>query len=161
LDEPLTDTTPNFTISSLDSQTKKRGRPAGSKNKSTTPPTATQVNADIKQALATLETAYNLIATGLVMTGLNHSLESWIESAEGLKKSNEDALRAAPKLAHWIANAGSTGGAATFVITHGMAFATLYSVAREELSERRAQNVSRETFTPDDAVVSGFESQVA
>jgi hypothetical protein len=87
--------------------------------------------------MATLDSFYNLIATGLMMTGLHVTMKEWVDGAESLKLSNEDALKAAPKLASWIANAGSTGGATTFILTHGMVLAGVVTTARTELTERR------------------------
>lgn len=127
------DKAPTFEIPTP-AQRRGPGRPKGATAAKTT---ATASNAEIKQAMATLESFYNIVATGLLLTGMHSTLAEWTTSAEQLKATNEDALKAAPKLAHWIANAGSTGGSATFVLTHGMAFAGIAGVARTELAARR------------------------
>jgi hypothetical protein len=114
---------------------KPRGRPPGSKTK--TAPTATQVNADVRQALATLESMYNMVSTGLLLGGFMDTFAVWQEQADKLSKTNEDALKSAPKLAAWIARAGSTGGAATLIIGHGMAAFAVAGTLRGELVERQ------------------------
>lgn len=131
----MPDKTPDITITDAkDSAPKKRGRPAGSTNK--TP--ASGPAADVAKAMATLDNAYNMVATGLVMFGLNQSAETWVDSAEQLKATNKDALTASPKVAAYIANAGTAGGAGTLLLTHGMAFAGLAKIVNSELAERRA-----------------------
>jgi hypothetical protein len=89
--------------------------------------------------MSTLDSAYNLIATGLVIAGLEQTAVEWADSAEQLKSTNEDALKASPKLARMIANAGSTGGGATLLLTHGMALAGLFKTAQRELVSKREQ----------------------
>jgi hypothetical protein len=125
------------------------GRPKGSTTKSA--PTATAVNADVRQALATLESLYNMVGLGLGAFGLTETLGKWIEQTERLKATNEDALKAAPKVAKFLASTGTAGGSATFLITHAMAFGTVALVAREEVAQRfpaKDKPVSRET-SPD------------
>lgn len=131
------DTPPAFTLEG----TAKRGpgRPKGATTK--TAPTATAVNADVRQALATLESMYKVVGLGLMMVGPATAVE-WMEQTEKLKETNEDALKAAPKLAKWIANTGTAGGAATFLLAHGMAFASVAGVARGELREKAQERAA-------------------
>lgn len=116
-----------------DTTPKRRGRPPGSVNK---PANATASN-DVKNAMSALDNAYNLIAMGLTIAGLTDTATAWAMAAEGLRASNENALKSAPKLAKAIANVGSTGGAATLIISHAVAFYGVVNVARSELQERR------------------------
>lgn len=131
------DTPPNLTGKITVETGEKRGpgRPKGSTTKSA--PTATAVSADVRAAKATLESMYKVVGIGLATAGLTRSAEAWIEQTETLSASNEDALKSSPKLAKWLANVGSTGGAATLILMHGMAAATVVSIARAELAERR------------------------
>ena len=135
---------PSFNIETP-SATPKRG-PGRPKGSTTTTPNNTVVNRDVKQAMATLDSFYNIVSTGLLMTGLHETMGEWSSSAEQLKTTNEDALKAAPKLAKWIANAGTTGGSATFILTHGMAFAGVFAIARKELASKvKAQPTAEDT----------------
>ena len=131
------DKAPNLDGAPLSFEVPKRGpgRPAGSKTKSA--PTATQVSADVRAAKATLESMYKIVGLGLMTFGLTRSAEEWMEQTTTLSAANEDALKASPKLAKWLANAGSTGGATTLIVMHGMAIANVAGIAREELAERR------------------------
>jgi len=115
---------------------KKRGpgRPKGSTNAAKN---ASATAADVRQAMATLESLYDFTAAGLVMFGFNDSAASWVESAARLKATNEDALKAAPKLAATIARMGQTGGTATFIIAHVMAVSSLLRSVQGEVAERR------------------------
>ena len=129
----MADKTPDITITDANDTPKRRGRPPGSTNKVPTSGPA----ADVIKAMATLDNAYNMVATGLFMFGLSESANMWIDSAEQLKATNKDALTAAPKLAKYIANAGTAGGAGTLLLTHGMAFAGLAKIVTVELAARR------------------------
>lgn len=149
----MSDSPPVFRIEDDEPQPKRGpGRPRKDANSSAPAPkpTATALNADVRKAMATLDSGYNLVATGLTLFGLTESAKDWINSAEQLKATNEDALKASPKLAKAIANAGSTGGAATFLLTHGMAFASLFSVLRAEIADKRADAILKEHPVPDD-----------
>lgn len=117
-----------------DSAPKRRGRPPGSTNKN---PANATASADVKNAMSTLDNAYDLIGMGLMLAGLTNTATAWISSAEGLRATNESALKSAPKLARAIANIGSTGGAATLIISHAVAIYGVINVARTELAERR------------------------
>lgn len=126
--------TPSFTF---EPETKRApGRPKGSPNKTRTAPTATSA-ADIRQALATMDTLYHAIGMGLLMSGLHKSLDLWSAQTVKLQEQNESALKSAPKLAKFISNAGQTGGAATFLAAHAMAGFTLVSYIRAERGERQ------------------------
>lgn len=116
------------------------GRPKGSGTKTASAGPAT----DVKKALATLNSAYNLIATGLMAAGMTKTAEVWAETAADLAKTNEDALNASPKLAKMLASTGSLGGTSTFIVTHVMAATSVAVVARNELAERRAAKAGEE-----------------
>lgn len=149
----MADKPPTFVIEDDEPQPKRgpgRPRKDASSAPSTPRTTATAINADVRKAMATLDSGYNLVATGLTLFGLTKSAEDWISSAEQLKATNEDALKASPKLAKAIANAGSTGGAATFLLTHGMALASLFGVLRSEIADKRADAILAEHPVPDD-----------
>ena len=136
---------PSFTITD-DAPRRKPGRPKGSTNTSTT---ATAINQDVKKALATLDSIYSLMGTGLMVMGLSQSATDWADSAEQLSKTNEDALRANPKLAKMIGNIGSTGGSITFFITHGMAVLSLAKTVRNEIQDKRLESELAKTPVPD------------
>lgn len=132
----MSDTAPKITISA-DPPKRGPGRPR--KEDAAPRPvvaSSTATPADVKKALATLDSAYNLVATGLVVMGLDRSANEWVDSAEQLKKTNEDALKASPKLAKAIASTGSTGGSLTFMVTHSMAVFGLFRVVQSELQDR-------------------------
>ena len=132
------DTAPKLDGSKITIETGEKrgpGRPKGSTTKSA--PTATAVSADVRAAKATLESMYKVVGIGLMAAGLTRTAEAWVDQVETLSASNEDALKSSPKLAKWLANVGSTGGAATLIIMHGMAAVSVVSVARDELAERR------------------------
>lgn len=116
---------------------KRRGRPPGSTNKPKAAQGATDAST-LKQALASLDSLYKVTTLGLTMVGLTDTAETWANRVDDLQKSNEDALKAAPRLAAAIANAGSVGGATAFFAAHVMALAPVMMVARIELAERRA-----------------------
>lgn len=99
-----------------------RGRPKGSTNAARS---ATAVNADVKQALASLDMLYELVATGLLMWGKPQTATVWASKSQSLRETNENALKAAPKLAKMLATAGSTSGTITFLTTHVVAFGAL------------------------------------
>jgi len=136
----------SFTINDAKPELKADRKPRV--NASAAPKTAPTAGtpADVKKAMATLDSAYNMVATGLMVFGLPDTANVWIESAEQLKVSNEDALKASPKLAKAIASAGSTGGAATLIITHVMAFASVFAVMRAEMQAKRGEDVT--SFEP-------------
>ncbi|QWY84664.1 hypothetical protein SEA_BADULIA_11 [Microbacterium phage Badulia] len=135
----MSDTAPKFTVSTAptDKPAKRGpGRPPGSTNKTKEPATVTK--AEVDKAMATLESSYNLITTGLVMFGLTDSATVWVESSAELEKTNRDALTASPKITKAIIQTGNTGGSFTFLLTHGMAFAGLAKAVNIELAARRA-----------------------
>lgn len=113
----------------------RRGRPPGSKNRTTA--SGTTDAATLKQALATLDSLYSFTASGLLMLGLPQTAMDWAESAEKLSKTNGEALKASPRLAKAIANAGNVGGATTFVVAHAMAISSLVQGVNRELAARR------------------------
>lgn len=143
----MVDNVPTFTINDAKDVPKADRKPRTTPVRETKT-TAPATPAEVKKALATLDSAYNMIATGLLMFGLNDTLAAWQESAGQLQATNEDALKASPKLAKWIANVGSTGGAATFILTHGLAFATVARVATSELTARREANEAAQRTAP-------------
>lgn len=142
-DEPIkftidTDTPPA-------SEKPRRGRPPGSKNRTPVARSTATDAATLKQALATLDSLYEFASVGLLMLGLPQTATDWAESAERLSKTNEEALKAAPKLARAIANAGNVGGATTFVVAHVMAVSSVVQGVNRELAARRI--TSEETVT--------------
>jgi len=142
-DDKITPPT-KFTIN--DTKTAPRGRPPGSRNK-TTPPTSQKSatpTADVRQALATLESAYKMVALGLVMTGMHETATEWANRTEALKETNADALASAPKLAKMIAGAGTTGGTAAFIFAHVMALGSVVAVGRAELMAKAVDKPQRE-----------------
>jgi hypothetical protein len=142
----MADTPPKtFTID--DEPKRGRGRPAT--GAAAPKVTVTATTQDVKKAMATLDSGYNLVATGLMLFGLERSAAEWADSAEQLKLTNEDALKASPKLAKAIASAGSTGGSATFLVTHGMALFGLFTTLRSELADKRADKIIETTPVED------------
>lgn len=139
--------TPTFESVSPEPAKRGPGRPKGSRNK-TAPATATGTAADIRQAIATLESMYDLAAMGLMLAGLTETATAWVAATDDLKRTNEDALKAAPRLAKAIARVGSTGGSATFFLTHGVAFAGVFATARTEFAAKRAERAE----APDEPV---------
>jgi len=144
----MADTPPKIVVEDSPPAKRGPGRPKGSTNKATTPIAAD--TRDVKKALATLNGAYNLIATGMMALGLTETAKAWAETAEDLNKTNADALQAAPKLARMIAAGGSVGGAGTFLVTHFMAVASISTLARKEYLDRKAEKLLNDTPVPDD-----------
>lgn len=138
--EPVT-----FTINDAKDAPKNERKPRVAQT-ATPKATVSAATADVKKAMATLDSAYNMVATGFVMFGLTETGNAWIDAAEQLKLTNEDALKASPKLAKAIAGAGSTGGAATFILTHAMALAGVFGALRKELAERRVTAETEQSF---------------
>ena len=148
----MSDTPPKITIS--DAPPKPERKSVASPRVSAPKTSGTgNLSLDVKKAMATLESGYNLISMGLLLGGLPESAIEWNESAENLKATNAEALSAAPKLAKAIASAGGTGGSAAFIVTHGMALLALSRIATAEITAKRKDkpkpNVSRETFQPE------------
>lgn len=132
----ISDTPP---ASSADAPQKRGpGRPRGSSN-AKKPAAGSTDQKTLTQALATMDSLYDLASGGLMLIGLPATAQSWVEQAERLKASNKETLKASPKLAASIANAGSVGGATTFFVAHAMALGTVAMIARQELALRRAQ----------------------
>lgn len=130
----------NFTIDTdtapKSAAPKKRGRPPGSTNAAKT---ATATAADVRQAMATLESAYDFTTVALTMFGFTSTAVAWVESANRLKATNEDALKAAPKLAASIARMGQVGGTTAFMVSHIMAVGGLIRGVQSEILQRRAE----------------------
>lgn len=128
----MADTPPKVTVS-VEPEKRGPGRPKGS----TSAPKSAGPATDVKKALATLNSAYNLIATGLMAAGLEKTASAWAETAADLSKTNEDALNSSPKLAKMLASTGEVGGSGAFIVTHTMATFSMMMIARAELAERR------------------------
>jgi len=143
-----------FSIDDRPPTTVKRapGRPKGSTNKPRATASATDA-ATLKQALASLDSLYDFTTLGLTMFGFAETASEWVTAAESLRATNEDALKASPRLAQAIARAGSVGGATTFFIAHAVA---LGGVMRSAQAELRARNVATEPKTSDDPTVIPF-----
>lgn len=114
---------------------KKRGRPAGSTNAAKS---ASATASDVRQAMATLESLYDFTTVGLTMFGFTTTAEQWVAQSAHLKATNEDALKAAPKLAASIARMGQVGGTTAFMVAHVMAVGNLVRSVQAEVFARRA-----------------------
>lgn len=112
------------------------GRPKGSTKAAKATVTT---SADVKAALASLDMVYELIGTGLLIWGKPASLSVWQSKSATLRESNENALKAAPKLAKFLASAGSTGGAITLLTTHAVAFGALAMTLQIEIAMGREE----------------------
>lgn len=132
---PADDKAPQLTIPSPPKRG--RGRPAKEDTAPRTVKPSATPTADVKKAMSTLDSAYTMIATGLMVLGLDKTAAEWVDTSEQLNKTNEAALIAAPKLAKRIASAGETGGGAQFFVTHALAIAGVVRIAQGELTERR------------------------
>lgn len=132
---------PVITTPTVDATKPKRGRPPGAPNKA---PSAASTSQDVRQAAAALESMYGLIGAGLFMAGFPVTATKWASATDDLTESNKEALAASPKLAKWIANTGQTGGAATLIMTHAVAFGSVALAFREEKALKDADKPKRE-----------------
>ncbi len=107
------------------------GRPVGATKAATA-----QTN-DVRQALASLDMLYEIIGTGLLMIGKPLTAASWQDRSATLRDTNENALKAAPKLAKFLAGAGQTSGAITILATHAVAFGAVAMVFQMESAVQR------------------------
>jgi len=131
------------------------GRPKGSRNRpkedappssakpSAAKPTATQ--AEIKQALATLESLYGMLGTGLLLTGHPMTATAWADQAEKLTKTNEDYLKASPRLVKMINSTGEVSGVFGFIAAHAAAALPVGAVFMMERASKAAQNEEAQT----------------
>lgn len=137
---PDDEKTPNFGTPKISAAPAKgprgRGRPPGTPNKPKTADAPT-TNAEVDQAMQVLESMYDFLGMGLMMGQLPATASHLEEQREGLRASNEKALRAAPKLCRSIARVGSTGGSATFLMTNAMLAYGLWNVANREIDNKR------------------------
>lgn len=152
--------TPTFESLSPEPPKRGPGRPKGSRNKTTAAPTASGTAADIRQAMATLDSVYDMASVGLLMLGLPDTATAWADASTNLRKTNEDALKASPRLARAIARAGSTGGAGAFFITHIVALASVMSVGRGELAERQAAKEAATSQATQETNVTDISSRI-
>lgn len=104
---------------------------------------STATTADVRKAMAALDTMYNFVSMGLMMFGLTETASEWADSADTLKSTNEEALKAAPKLAKTIANFGETGGSSAFVITHVLAIGGVVRIGMKEVASKTADKEER------------------
>ena len=139
----MTDQAPDFKLTDTPP---KRGPGRPRKDGTSAKPSTAASAADVKKALATLDSAYDLIATGLLIAGFTDSAKSWVDSVANLQASNAAALNASPALARSISRVGSTGGAMTFYVTNGMALAGVYKSVMAELAERRLAREAEESL---------------
>ena len=110
---------------------KKRGRPANATSG------AARSNADVEQALAVLDTAYQFITLGLTMIGASVSAGELAAKLEYVQAQNKAFLLADKKLAQTIAKVGASTGRAGFIAVNVMALAPIVSGAAKELQLNR------------------------
>lgn len=127
----------------------RRGRPPGSRNKTSSAGANKSESATLSQALKTMDSLYEMSAAGLMLFGLTGTAELWANQTETLRESNKSALAASPRLAAAIASAGSVGGAAAFFSAHIMAIAPVALMARMELAARRIPPTEEAPADPD------------
>jgi hypothetical protein len=111
----------------------KRGRPPGSTNAAKASRTESE---NIRQALATMNSAYEALAMGLMLVKLPETAVAFSDTAKTLEESNKKAFESSPKLAAMIARVGTGGGAAAFVIAHAVAIAGVMNAARSEMAAK-------------------------
>jgi len=117
------------------------GRPPGSTNAAK----ATKTEAEnLRQALATMNSAYEAVAMGLMLVQLPQTASGFADTAKTLEESNRKAFESSPRLAAMVAKVGTGGGAVAFVISHAVAVAGVMNAARAELFQKRADQVIAE-----------------
>ena len=95
---------------------KKRGRPPIGA-------TSPKSSADVEQALAVLQNAYDFLAMGLMLAGATDAASSLSEKIEYVQNQNRAFLVADKKLAASISKVGAASGRAGFVVTNFMVLA--------------------------------------
>lgn len=117
---------------------KKRGRPPVGA-------TSPKTSADVEQALAVLQNAYDFLAMGLMLAGASDAAASLADKIEYVQNQNKAFLIADKKLAASISKVGATSGRAGFIITN---FMVLAPVALEALPAIRARFGFDKVATP-------------
>ena len=95
---------------------KKRGRPP----LGTVPPKPV---AEVEQALAVMQNAYDFLAMGLMLVGAVEAAGSLADKVDYVQTQNRGFFMADRKLAQSIAKVGATSGRAGFVVTNFMVLA--------------------------------------
>jgi hypothetical protein len=145
----MSDTPPSFTVETADKDkpTAKRppGRPKGTTNAARSAATSSN---DVKQAMASLDMMYDIISTGLLMWNRPLSASVWASKSATLRETNENALKASPKLARFLAGVGSTSGAITFITAHTVAFGALAMTLQLEAATNKEDSATDGTTAP-------------
>lgn len=118
----------------------KGGRPRGTTN-------AAKSSKDVESALAVLETAYTLIATGLMAIGAPNSASDLVEKIPHVQEQNRGFLNADPKLAAQISKIGQSTGRGGFLVVNAMALVPVITGAASEVQARRRAKSVVETET--------------
>jgi hypothetical protein len=131
--------TPSFTAEPADKPAAKPGRKPGPGRPPGSTKAAASATNDVRQAMASLDMLYEIIATGLLMWGKPVTAQVWQDKSATLRDTNENALKASPKLAKFLAGAGQTSGAITFLTTHAVAFGAVAMTLQLESSSQRPE----------------------
>lgn len=128
---------PKNNIPTNETEPRKPGRPKGTT-------AAAKGSKDVESALAVLETAYTLIATGLMAIGAPNAASDLVEKIATVQDQNRGFLNADPKLAAQISKIGQSTGRGGFLIVNAMALVPVITSASSELMEkRRARTVTQ------------------
>ena len=111
-------------------QPKRRGRPPGATNKTTTSPRSNTAN--VTAALATMGSLYDFMTMGLTMVSPIAAMEL-VDKLEQLQANNKRAFEASPKLAQRIATIGSGGGVTTFIVGNLIVLAPIIQKALPDI----------------------------
>lgn len=125
-----------------DNETKRSpGRPKGAT-------VAAKSSKDVEAALAVLETAYTLIATGLMAVGAPNSASDLVDKIATVQEQNRGFLTADLKLAQQIAKIGQSTGRGGFLIVNAMALVPVITGASNEIMAKRRKPVQVEQENP-------------
>jgi hypothetical protein len=126
---------PKSNLPTNETEPRRPGRPKGTT-------TAAKGSKDVESALAVLETAYTLIATGLMAVGAPNSASELVSKIATVQDQNRGFLNADPKLAAQISKIGQSTGRGGFLIVNAMALVPVITGASSEImAKRRARNV--------------------
>lgn len=89
-------------------------------------------NETVDRAVGVMNNLYSAVGVGLVFLQLPASAEILADEKATLEKANREAFQASPKLAEFIANAGSVSSIATFVVAHVMTGLQIANSVRKE-----------------------------
>jgi hypothetical protein len=134
--KPAKETGEPKTVPTNETEPKNRGgRPRGTTN-------AAKSSKDVESALAVLDTAYTLIATGLMAVGAPNAASELVEKIAVVQEQNRGFLNADQKLAQQIAKIGQSTGRGGFLVVNAMALVPVITGAASEIQAKRRSRVT-------------------